>query len=1214
MPTAQPVRQEVCDTQVHGPVIQVGGTDGGNVRIEVGTELASLHDFTADVLRLERLADEALSQLEGGLTTIPAPQSPVSVHRRTTADEARTRAGSFLLTGEPGAGKTVLLYEVARKAAAEGRPVVFVSVGSMAAASIGTLQTELGLSHPLVDVLEQWQPGRAGLVAIDALDAARADASTTLWRTIIEQVHRRLPNWQVVVSIRTWDLQYSRQLRALFPENAVSVGDLTDEEVAQVTAAFPALQDLIECASGPLQQLLRNPFNLRLAAELLLDGTAATQLGTVDSRLGLLDRYWESRVRQGVEGIAKEVFLGRVCAAAVQSRRLAVPAQKVLAGDTAASGVLRNLLSSSVLIQAPAIMGRTAAGPVQFAHHVLFDYAVAVTYLTQFPDGLEEGLRADPDLLLFARPSIDMYLRKVWAQEPGLLCRLSLALMGLSSTGMPATAVADIVVDECDRVSDLEVLLQPDPGAEQKAKRVLDAIAIVVSLKLEEGTLRRPGVWVRVAECLSRRPAQVLSVLWGLVTKLASHRAVLVEEDLRLCALAARRLLDHLWAQPPLPASRLAITAVIQTAAADPAAAETLLRRAVQSPQLEERGYFDLHVITYRISELADLLPGLVEDLYVATISHTETSTADTQMGSGTVLPLISNRQQDFDTAKYPLVQYFPALLQSNMPCSSAILTRLSVVGHGLPQHSVVLCNRNFVIVRDDSRLRDYGPSYTYSDPIAVLDAYQNFASAAAAPQAQELVNALAAAPQAGVVWRRTLRAAAVNPALATCLIDEPADCVALLHLPDLFGPACHLIGVLHATAEPSEAARLETAVLSLKPDASDSEESKAQDRYQMLIANLSTERLTNPVLAADTAREDTVSDVGSHFLGAAEPLEPVLEDPAEAELRKLITALGEFASTYLNNTASPEDTASAEGAATDLEAVLPQAESSAIRAEAEDALARAAEVWTRDTQTPPSTLAHARALLLQGATSPRPVPSPDNASYRGAIPQGPRIHAARGLGQLARRPEQYSPAVAQALLTLAVDPVGAIRHTVARIAPFVGVSDATTAWKILEECAAQEFDDAVLAVAVDTAFEMNDRQHGLLILATVMGRVTPHSGHDNAASMCASNAGLLWVHLMTPGAAKFITEMITRWPSDSTWTNCLHRLRTSGALTHEDDTVRQRALALMQQLAEPALDATRHALARSQTFTDTEREQLKNTLSRCCRSELDGWVFAGQA
>ncbi|MFH9044541.1 hypothetical protein ACH4FA_35170 [Streptomyces sp. NPDC017966] len=1180
--------------------INHSGADMGQLQqalSSAGIALATIRDFTLDVQCLVRSTQDTLDQLGHGLTTIPTPQGPVAIARTVTGIGAMPQESSVLVAGEPGAGKTVVMHELAREAIAAGRPVLFLSVAGVDARSPGMLQTELNLQHPLVDVLEQWQPGSTGLLAIDALDAARVDASTELWRSIIADVNRRLPNWQVVASIRTWDLQHSPQLRALFPDGPVQVGDLTDEEVAQVTNVFPALRDLLSQASDQQRQLMRNPFNLRLAAELLLDGAAA-QLRTVDSRLDLLERYWEARVTRGTEGIAKTALLGRLCAAAVQERRLAVPAQKILEGDTAASDVLRALLSSSVITQAPTIMGPTANGPLQFAHHVLFDYAVAVTYLSQTPDGLHERLDAAPDLLLFARPSIDMYLRTAWARDPGAFCVLALALMTLPSPGMAATALADVVTDDCHQAADLEPLLSPDPRTEEGAKRVLAAIAIAVSLKLKEGSLQHPGVWAEVAERLSRTPARSLPALGVLVTDLASHRAVLDEQQLRLCGLAARRLLKHLWTQLPAPASRLAITAVIQTAASDLTATETLLRRAVESPQLEERGYNDLLSLTSKVSELLDPLSCLIEDLYVAVLGHTETSSADTQMGSGSVLTLVSNRRQDFDAAKYPLTKHFPTVLRSDLPCALAILTRLTSTGQDLPEHSVVLKGRTFVVIKDDSRMWDFGSSYTRSDPSALLDAYQDFAATATATEAQAVCEALASAPQTGVVWRRTLRAAAVNPALVASLIREPADVVTQLLISDLLGPVCELIGALHPTLAPAEAARLEAAIIPLRPDPSQ-EGSQAQTRrYQLLVDALSVEHVTNPSLMTDKNARDT--DAAAEHLPwpAAQPTEIGEEDPADAELGKLIAILSSFASTYLNGIATPKDTASAERTATRLEAALQQTQSSLIRAQAEDALARAAEIWTRSTETPPAIWTHARSILLASAKSPRPKPTPENANFDLLLPQGPRADAARGLGQLAHVPAQYGPEVAQALLALAEDPVGTIRHTVARLTPLVAVSDTDTAWEILERLAAQDGDDAVLAAAVTTAcFRMSDCQRGASVLITVMERATPHPSRETAASACATAAGLLWVHQAMPEADTALTNMITRWLDDSTWADCLHQLRGSGALTHDNDTVRQRALTLIQQLTEPALGRTRHALAQQQAFTDAEREQLKNTV-----------------
>ncbi|MFJ4633649.1 hypothetical protein [Streptomyces sp. NPDC088847] len=147
---------------------------------------------------------------------------------------------------------------------------------------------------------------------------------------------------------------------------------------------------------------------------------------------------------------------------------------------------------------------------------------------------------------------------------------------------------------------------------------------------------------------------------------------------------------------------------------------------------------------------------------------------------------------------------------------------------------------------------------------------------------------------------------AAANPALADFIGSEPADVVTQLLIPDLVGPACELISAVHPRLPPAQAARLESAILSIRPAASHHEQGQLeQRRYRRLVSALSAEHLTNPSLTGDRAAPDPAVDADSMTWGGEERAETVEEDPADAELRQLTTALSSFASTYLNGTAS---------------------------------------------------------------------------------------------------------------------------------------------------------------------------------------------------------------------------------------------------------------------------------------------------------------------
>ncbi|MER6958898.1 ATP-binding protein [Streptomyces sp. NPDC000618] len=1178
--------------------------------------LATIKDFTADVELLTKFTKQALDELDHGLTTIPAPHDPVAIERSmTTGLDARSQDESFLLVGEPGAGKTVVLHGLAREVAAQGRPLVFMQVSSLAAESIGELRTELGLQHSFVDVLAEWSPGSTGLLIIDALDAARADASAGLWRTVIDNVSRQLPRWRVVASIRTWDLQHSSRLRTLFPGAPVLVEDLTDDEVKQVSDAFPALRSLLDQASEQQRRLMLNTFNLRLAAELLLEGSAASDLRGIDSRLDLLDRYWQAHVSDGAGGTAREALLVRLCAATARERKLAVPAQTVLEGDIAAATVLDSLLSRSVLSRVPLTVGNPARGPIQFAHHVLFDYAVGTVYFDSFSDGLTECLRADPDLLLFARPSIDVYLQMAWKQGAAPFYTLALELMATPSPSMTAPAIADVVVRNCSNAAEIEPLLAGVPDSTAELKRLLGAIAVVVSIRIKEGSLANPGVWADAAERLSRAPEHAGSALGVLITDLASHRTILTTASLQQCGLAARRLLEHIWTQPPTLWARLAIPAVIQTATSDPQATETLLRRALEPPQLQERGYNDLVALTHEVEQLTGLMPVLVEDLYVTTLSHEENSSETTQMGSGAVLTLLSNRRQDFGAAKYPLVQYFPDLLRTDSRRALSILTRLSTLGHTQPtEHQMILNGHAVTIQEDGSHLTDFGTSYANDDPAALFNALQDFASNATAAQTQELVEALTAAPQAAVVWRRVLLSAPHNPALADAFFNDPATLVTRLLIPELAGPASTLTRALHPTLGATEAGRLEAAVLALKPLSADdgSQDWDREDRrYRMFLNALSAEHLTDQSLAHDhqpqaAAIDNDDEDDDLAWAGLNPTPVAASGNPADETVQILSDEVRRFTDTYLNGAPTPDEITSCVPVVTAFEAALVQASSVAVRNEAENLMAKAAEIWTRTIQAPPSVLDHARSILLSLKSSPRPEPTDQNANYTMSIPQGPRTEAARGLGQLCLVPEHYTVEVRKAILELAADPVGQIRHTIAKTAPFVARSSPDTAWELLELLAQQESDDAVLSATVEAAaLRMSDRHRGTQLLAQVAARVNPSEARESAASTCATVAALLWVYDAMPEARTLLNQMIDSWPGQSAWSSSLHILRSQEALTHNDPAVRKRALDFMHELAELALRSAQEAIRRADQLTDSEKEQLKAEVQL-----LDGIAF----
>ena len=356
------------------------------VLTSAGIDLQAVRSYRADVEKLTNWSNNSLRTLSPMSEIRISEATTVKISRDSTAELHRSAlAGSLVVVGQPGAGKSGGLFDLATQLQTNGDVLVF-AVGQFDAGSLGSLRNEIGCAHEIVEVLKNWPSTKPGFVVIDALDAARTEAGAKAFRELIGAILAESGRWRVIPSIRKFDLRYSDSLQNLFrgsPPSSyqdaefktvrhIEVPVLSDQELRQVENQSSELGAIILTASVELLKLLRIPFNLRLIAELIGTGVNVASLTPIRTQVELLERYWRERViGSDTQADAREAVLRRATTEMVHGRTLRIDRGEV-ADDPSASAPLRQVLSAQLLVNGSISRGR--ARPLH--HHLRASHPV----------------------------------------------------------------------------------------------------------------------------------------------------------------------------------------------------------------------------------------------------------------------------------------------------------------------------------------------------------------------------------------------------------------------------------------------------------------------------------------------------------------------------------------------------------------------------------------------------------------------------------------------------------------------------------------------------------------------------------------------------------------------------------------------------------------------------------------------------------------------
>ncbi len=842
--------------------------------------LGSDRAYERDIANLRTASRSRLSALDADIH-VPAAEGKVRLAREIqpfidTAD------GNLVLVGPAGAGKTSIIVRAARALAGAGEDLLFLPADALAGTAAGA-RADLGISSSLLDVLLAWRggPGR-GTVIIDGLDVTKLSEPS---RWLLELVRGlRDSRWRVLATARTYSLRYGPRWREAFrgsppdPDRQdheltgvrhLLVNDLTDSELAPLAASSPSLAALVSSAHPALLSLLRNPFNLKLAADMLA-ADPSLPLTSIRTRNDLLRQYWDQRV-VGRDRYRRQATLTALATQMIRDRRprVADPAATL---DPALHTALEGLLADDVLREDPRDPWAAAAA-AGFSHPILFDYAVAQLVLGRpgQPMYLLDRLAEDPDLAVITKPSLDLHLAAIWHSDISRNTFWDLAVQldqdgrGHALAGLAAAAIS---VHEGLAAGDLDPLLSMCCTARRRTQ-MADARRLVAQITGVMFTRDIPG-----PQQLAAIP--VLAAAAGQIA--ASAEAA---DDVNLAQLATfiiRRLSgashtpEYASATGQLDA---ATAAAMRVALADPAGTDRadlarnaasllgdavirdtaayapLISRACEPEVLAAWNIIVIEQLIEKLPELGRVAPRHTAQIVLAAWRLEATDDSPSQIGTSQILGFSMSPQGRLDTVRYQTGAKFPAWL-TTAP-EHAVEVYLRLLADHAPAWPITRSAGTAPLVRYSRDLSAGGGHGTLKDMAHALASYLAAAMSPDRPgeeAAARLVGQLAADLTHEQVWRILLAAAAAAPASLGIAFIPLLENGQLLEHPATSGPAAHLLAAVSPLLNADMHRAIERRVLAIGNRADAQDGTQFTEIMDTLIGCLDPARIQEPEIA----------------------------------------------------------------------------------------------------------------------------------------------------------------------------------------------------------------------------------------------------------------------------------------------------------------------------------------------------------------------------
>lgn len=1080
----------ICRT--FGP--QRTGGDLAYLRAELerrSVPVRSVPSFSDDISTLQKYTGDRLAFLQR-LSVIKLGGQPIKIDRPALAALREfALSGHTAVIGEPGAGKSGCVHDLAHQLLADNADVVLIAADMLDASSPEALAKDLGLSRnrSLVDVLQSWSGEGSGFLLVDALDAARSGMSLHVLCKILQDVRERAPRWRIVASIREYDLRASPEVQDLFAGKPhaefkdgrfgsvrhVRIGRLSPAELSQVTNAYGRVASALQ-ATPSLHELVRNPFNLSLLCKLLDNNVSDAELGAVDTQVGLLDLYWTRRVEAG-DRSARLLVLHAAADMMVTARSLHIQSHSlsaVVPGHTAAFDAL---LSDGVFIE---MVAKPTAFPiVGFSHNILFDYAVCRLWLDGLSDAVVTRLSepANADLLLAIRPSIVMAFEELWSTHPSRRAFWERATAFDQAPGMRLIGkiiAAGVAARMYTRVADVAPLLDALSKRGRSAVNLLRFTIQAAITQQDAGPqfqLVGPNAaeWLPLAAALCEHLDQVAWEVRSLLWPLSRGNMPVTQAQACAANTAAVALLRFGLSNSRYHnVVRVAEEVAANTLTCNPGETVKALAEVLRDENLAIGAHEWLHPLAERLQIIAHASPEFALQVTEVVFAISGDRDAAVPMG-GRILPLTMNKHDLVRMARHDVQEVFGDIWEQDPVTATRILVRVmnatmqeehAELTEPKRVHRFSFRGKTATLTPDASHIWTAGDHHDREEWHQILSTFQAGMREVArsddgATSLAAVLDVLRDEATLAVIWSSVLEAGAEEPETLGKAVSELLATTEILSEVDTRKAAGDLIQKVFTYLSHEERTAIEEAILRIPEDTPVELAEYADRRRDRMLGCIPPELLQSPDLRKLRATLDSAGgpppndadfSISTSWGGGDDDwwlrrqgVKP--EKPANApllQLSKSVKAIlgGGSADKRISAIAAAEylpllleaDAALKQG--TDVDPPLLQQ----VDDEVIDACKRLAgsEGLKRDTPL----VQFIRSILRRGASAARPeYREEDDAQWdkdnAGWGSPSPRIDAALGLMRLAANPDTVDEQILDDLDRLSKDPVPAVRFQV---------------------------------------------------------------------------------------------------------------------------------------------------------------------------------------